>query len=109
MIFYKQKTAYDVRISDWSSDVCSSDLHGQYVLHPVVQLGDQHLLTCFGLRQQGNIDKGRDNPLDALVRSAVRHESNQEVRSFLLVDTMFHQLSGRQDGDRKSTRLNSSH
>src|SRR3546814_4137126 len=27
MIFiFKQKTAYDVRISDWSSDVCSSDL-----------------------------------------------------------------------------------
>src|SRR3546814_10085971 len=24
--FFKQKTAYDVRISDWSSDVCSSDL-----------------------------------------------------------------------------------
>src|SRR3546814_17360722 len=24
--FYKQKTAYEVRISDWSSDVCSSDL-----------------------------------------------------------------------------------
>src|SRR3546814_11430072 len=24
--FYKQKTAYDMRISDWSSDVCSSDL-----------------------------------------------------------------------------------
>src|SRR3546814_20548475 len=26
--FFKQKTAYDLRISDWSSDVCSSDLHG---------------------------------------------------------------------------------
>src|SRR3546814_9846862 len=25
-IFFKQKTAYDMRISDWSSDVCSSDL-----------------------------------------------------------------------------------
>src|SRR3546814_15713032 len=24
--FFKQKTAYDLRISDWSSDVCSSDL-----------------------------------------------------------------------------------
>src|SRR3546814_3399159 len=24
--FFKQKTAYEVRISDWSSDVCSSDL-----------------------------------------------------------------------------------
>src|SRR3546814_8442045 len=25
--FFKQKTAYERRISDWSSDVCSSDLH----------------------------------------------------------------------------------
>src|SRR3546814_12517037 len=33
--FYKQKTAYEMRISDWSSDVCSSDLrrdhwHGHF-------------------------------------------------------------------------------
>src|SRR3546814_1190833 len=27
--FFKQKTAYEMRISDWSSDVCSSDLFGQ--------------------------------------------------------------------------------
>src|SRR3546814_6663168 len=27
--FIKQKTAYEMRISDWSSDVCSSDLHAQ--------------------------------------------------------------------------------
>src|SRR3546814_17713466 len=26
--FFKQKTAYEMRISDWSSDVCSSDLMG---------------------------------------------------------------------------------
>src|SRR3546814_2183549 len=26
--FFKQKTAYEMRISDWSSDVCSSDLVG---------------------------------------------------------------------------------
>src|SRR3546814_2636247 len=26
VFFFKQKTAYEVRISDWSSDVCSSDL-----------------------------------------------------------------------------------
>src|SRR3546814_2404438 len=29
LFFFKQKTAYEMRISDWSSDVCSSDL----VLH----------------------------------------------------------------------------
>src|SRR3546814_20372799 len=35
MFFFKQKTAYEMRISDWSSDVCSSDLSlpaGTYVL-----------------------------------------------------------------------------
>src|SRR3546814_9074087 len=30
--FFKQKTAYDMRISDWSSDVCSSDLKKRYSL-----------------------------------------------------------------------------
>src|SRR3546814_6116967 len=32
--FFKQKTAYEMRISDWSSDVCSSDLrlHGVRIL-----------------------------------------------------------------------------
>src|SRR3546814_4892205 len=28
--FFKQKTAYEMRISDWSSDVCSSDLHSHW-------------------------------------------------------------------------------
>src|SRR3546814_3771229 len=30
MFFFKQKTAYEVRINDWSSDVCSSDLPWPY-------------------------------------------------------------------------------
>src|SRR3546814_1588721 len=34
LFFFKQKTAYELRISDWSSDVCSSDLF-------VLQKGDQ--------------------------------------------------------------------
>src|SRR3546814_7527590 len=28
LVFFKQNTAYEMRISDWSSDVCSSDLVG---------------------------------------------------------------------------------
>src|SRR3546814_16829432 len=28
VVYFKQKTAYELRISDWSSDVCSSDLAG---------------------------------------------------------------------------------
>src|SRR3546814_15481740 len=40
-VFFKQKTAYEMRISDWSSDVCSSDLQGRRrgLLHRV---GDAH-------------------------------------------------------------------
>src|SRR3546814_2908419 len=32
--FFKQKTAYEMRISDWSSDVCSSDLLGRSATEP---------------------------------------------------------------------------
>src|SRR3546814_18461078 len=31
--FFKQKTAYEMRISDWRSDVCSSDLHAASLLN----------------------------------------------------------------------------
>src|SRR3546814_8980391 len=31
--FFKQKTAYEMRISDWSSDVCSSDLMSVFDVH----------------------------------------------------------------------------
>src|SRR3546814_7896590 len=37
--FFKQKTAYEMRISDWSSDVCSSDLGG--LLFP-------YTVSCWG-------------------------------------------------------------
>src|SRR3546814_12721047 len=32
VFFFKQKTAYEMRISDWSSDVCSSDLVGKGIV-----------------------------------------------------------------------------
>src|SRR3546814_10561981 len=40
--FFKQKTAYEMRISDWSSDVCSSDLHVRYQLGRVLQVRVQN-------------------------------------------------------------------
>src|SRR3546814_3476765 len=49
--FFKQKTAYELRISDWSSDVCSSDLlsscslmmPSQAVLQAPVEPGMQNI------------------------------------------------------------------
>src|SRR3546814_4115531 len=46
LIYFKQKTAYELRISDWSSDVCSSDLglddhrHAARVQDAVEGVGD---------------------------------------------------------------------
>src|SRR3546814_8350124 len=56
---FKQKTAYEMRISDWSSDVCSSDLHAELLaqladenvddlelglVHAAVEMIEEHLL-----------------------------------------------------------------
>src|SRR3546814_1039835 len=38
-LFFKQKTAYEVRISDWSADVCSSDLVGRHHAQSGVRSG----------------------------------------------------------------------
>src|SRR3546814_17704739 len=43
--FFKQKTAYDVRISDWSSDVCSSDLAEVVDLRTLVPFDREAVLT----------------------------------------------------------------
>src|SRR3546814_5316542 len=43
--FFKQKTAYEMRISDWSSDVCSSDLAGDEHLGLGRLLGEGRRLT----------------------------------------------------------------
>src|SRR3546814_11119009 len=39
--FFKQKTAYEMRISDWSSDVCSSDLLRQHDIFDRVEIWQQ--------------------------------------------------------------------
>src|SRR3546814_2965103 len=40
--FFKQKTAYEMRISDWSSDVCSSDL---LVLDQLLRIGERAFVS----------------------------------------------------------------
>src|SRR3546814_5663377 len=42
--FFKQKTAYEMRISDWSSDVCSSDLLVTNQLHGLTHIGGEKTL-----------------------------------------------------------------
>src|SRR3546814_8948954 len=65
--FFKQKTAYEMRISDWSSDVCSSDLEAVRLNKKVLCFVDEygtagtasfHLGAVFVLANEaGRLDK----------------------------------------------------
>src|SRR3546814_3555897 len=57
--FFKQKTAYEMRISDWSSDVCSSDLN--------------HFRGGVRARQRTGDRKGLLRRVDDLGRDTARH------------------------------------
>src|SRR3546814_9753908 len=117
LFFVKQKTAYEMRISDWSSDVCSSDL--------LAELPDEtreYLLSAFStddgelrlvMRSPhiavSHVDATRDD-FEAALRLAIQHgqawnhvpwiRASMRALAELLNDT---------PTDRKSTRLNSSH
>src|SRR3546814_3241926 len=109
---FKQKTAYDMRISDWSSDVCSSDLHVQIDEHhsakdfafyrneatlAFVQAGE---IARFGHREQRAVPAispaviGAHEPLGCAGR--FQHDAGTAMPADIVKD-------------RKSTRLNSSH
>src|SRR3546814_10896359 len=57
-LFFKQKTAYEMRISDWSSDVCSSDL--SVIVHDRFKLAAVHAALIIDIAQIG-LDSVVDN------------------------------------------------
>src|SRR3546814_10138213 len=44
--FSKQKTAYELRIGDWSADVCSSDLYKRFLADVVLENGTEVVSHC---------------------------------------------------------------
>src|SRR3546814_4247582 len=67
--FFKQKTAYEMRISDWSSDVCSSDLlldelaqHILVVVHRPPERGQGHVDADQYGGKKGDIARQQPEP-----------------------------------------------
>src|SRR3546814_15072428 len=54
MVFYKEKTPYDMRIRDWSSDVCSSDLDAADLDRH--RHFDRDIAQQFGIRDRAEAD-----------------------------------------------------
>src|SRR3546814_4656600 len=68
IFFFKQKTAYEMRISDWSSDVCSSDL---------LELDREIRNAAFGVELVRPGDCLRGTHLDAARARAARSEERR--------------------------------
>src|SRR3546814_10030085 len=68
--FFKQKTAYEMRISDWSSDVCSSDLQRKEAEERASLLAATDPLTGF-LNRRSIAEAG----IALLERAASKHKS----------------------------------
>src|SRR3546814_13947945 len=71
--FFKQKTAYDMRISDWSSDVCSSDLRGIAEIGEVVRLGALAELGVLDLDEVADVGGATDARARAQAREGTEH------------------------------------
>src|SRR3546814_10893155 len=116
VFFFKQKTAYEMRISDWSSDVCSSDLfdqaeQGAHMLskqarHPAHRLTPAHADDVRRLEQHdvrrifGQASREAEHQLTPTPCQRPKRGGAVEP-----ADRIAHHV----EQDRKSTRLNSSH
>src|SRR3546814_10562311 len=102
--FFKQKTAYEMRISDWSSDVCSSDLP-LIVVAVVAALAVGAFLGLL-LRRQAP----RESPeIAALTGRLSQMAESQTAVQNAIIERLQAQERVVVKTDRKSTRLNSSH
>src|SRR3546814_1519635 len=112
VFFFKQKTAYEMRISDWSSDVCSSDLTVDY--QEKFYAGGRIPGGFF--KREGRLTEKEtlisrliDRPIRPLFPDGFRHETQVVATVMSMnpeIDGDIPALIGA--SDRKSTRLNSS-
>src|SRR3546814_1609357 len=131
--FFKQKTAYEVRISDWSSDVCSSDLVYFIALLRLryIPSGVGNVGRCKTLRTQatgiamrtgsalgiGLVERNSERKVDAQPRALTGdvglghgHQRRMHAQTLASDTGLCGEVAKELESfDRKSTRLNSSH
>src|SRR3546814_10240831 len=94
--FFKQKTAYEMRISDWSSDVCSSDLINETAVLAAATSRTVHDIggaTNNAAEQMGGIDKAFAEVADHI------HLLERTVKMFI------GQVSDERPADEASARI----
>src|SRR3546814_11676223 len=91
--FFKQKTAYEMRISDWSSDVCSSDLHRRPC---PADAGDGRALLCGepGLGRRGDGGRHRLGGAAGALPAVAAHLSDVPRRALLRQQSLYLERAG---------------
>src|SRR3546814_18807104 len=91
VLFFKQKTAYEMLISDWSSDVCSSDLclHSGSLLRPHEKRADGGELCLAngngrGGSQSGGISSEKSRTPRKLVHRAIVSQGRKQPQQGLV-------------------------
>src|SRR3546814_8182976 len=121
-VFFKQKTAYEMRISDWSSDVCSSDLYAVqnehtpkwakrviygalgYFIFPLDAIPD--LAPLIGYTDDLSVMTAALATVAFYITPEVKAQARQKLDAWFNDPDATAYTDAR---DRKSTRLNSSH
>src|SRR3546814_7333244 len=114
--FFKQNAAYELRISDWSSDVCSSDLVqigvGEFAKHGITSR-ESHVSewnqTEERYKERRGMVDGRRLSCQALLQQDVVVDVPAESQVHKQVVRKRAVARAIELEDRKSTRLNSSH
>src|SRR3546814_6749862 len=76
VFLFKQKAAYEIRMSDWSSDVCSSDLASPFDTEH--SMTDAYILTSESVGP-GHPDKIADQISDAILDALLAQDRNSRV------------------------------
>src|SRR3546814_2076235 len=92
--FFKQKTAYEMRISDWSSDVCSSDL----ILIPAggAAVRFQCGKLCVAVAQQPDATSRNQAKRQWIAPRSINNVARVDVIFFRLVEKGIEQIAGGQ-------------
>src|SRR3546814_4195769 len=106
MLFFKQKTAYELRISDWSSDVCSSDLGSETHTVTITAPEGFTIGDVVGSLPTGVSIQSASDTTVVLSVDSKDGDGQDGVGSF---SATFEVTNVSAPKDRKSTRLNSSH
>src|SRR6187431_3493977 len=81
--FFKQKTAYEITVRDWSSDVCSSDLPSSVEKSPLTPLRSGPAFAIGGRSEERRVGKSVDCCVDLGGRRIIKKKKKNKHERYV--------------------------